>query len=306
MPQPLITGDHFPTSPLALRTADPARQAQIRAFADRQAEAATTARDRLADLWTAATNRADRVTALRTIHTDLVTWRYTLAAEATGRLGQGVAFDAERFRTPIRPGHTNYDRLGRVGRLRDGAKWDPGSRTYAGGLATPAYEAMLRYGRHAQERFEAEDVEGDVLKTWVNLPDGQHVPGIRIIRGRTARGIARELKARVAARGVDATRMETGGNPIYTATPDPHDSATLHAAALGLLADPGLTAQNYLTARYLLFQGPTTKKGSDAVTRTFVVAVGSLVLSEEAPALPADIDLRCYVLSQTAATTPAA
>ncbi|MGW2841820.1 hypothetical protein ACWCWD_29045 [Streptomyces sp. NPDC001493] len=301
----LITPDRFPTSPLALRTADPDKQAEIRAFADRQAEAATTARDRLSDLWAAAATSADRIAALRTVHTDLVTWRYTLAVQAGGRLGQGIPHDAERFRTPIRPGHHNYDRIGRVGRLRDGAKWDPGSRTYAGGLPTPAYEAMLRYGRLAQERFEVEDVDGDILKTWVRLPDGQHVPGNRIIRGRTARRIARELTARVAARGIDATRMETGGNPIYTATPEPRDSATLRAAALALLADPGLTVATYLTARYLLFQGAEMKKGSDAVTRTFVVTVGSLVFGNEAPALLGDIDLRCYVLNQTAATTPA-
>ncbi|WP_299541755.1 hypothetical protein [uncultured Streptomyces sp.] len=306
MPTLLITREDFPTSPLALRTADPGRQAQVRAFADRQAEAATTARDRLASLWAAATTRTDRITALRTVHTELVNWRYILAVEAGGRLGQSIAYDPSRFRMPIRPGNTNYDRLGRVGRLRDGAQWEPVSRTYTGGLPTPAYEAMLRYGRLAQQRFEDEAVEGDILTTWLTLPNGRHSPGIRIIRGRTAQGIARELTARVAARGIDASRMETGGNPVYTATPDPRDSAAVHTAALGLLADPGLTPESYLTARYLLFQSPQTKKGSDAVTRTFTVAVGALALGNETPALPADIDLRCYVLSQSEALTSAA
>ncbi|MER6499178.1 hypothetical protein ABT218_07230 [Streptomyces sp. NPDC001455] len=36
------------------------------------------------------------------------------------------------------------------------------------------------------------------------------------------------------------------------------------------------------------------------MNKTFIVAVGSLVLGEEAPALPAAIDLRCYVLGQAA------
>ena len=300
MPPALITRLHFPTSPLASRVADPDRQARVRVFADQQAIAATAARDRLAGLWAASVTRADRITSLSTVHTELVSWRYELAAEATGRLGQGIAYNPERFRTPITPGNINYDRLGRVGRLREGAQWDAASRTYTGGVSTPAYEAMVRYGQAAGARFETEHIEGDVLQNWVTLPDGTRAPGNRIIRGDAARDIAQELVARVSARGIDASRMETGGEPIYTATPSPQDSTTLHIAALGLLADPALTAANYLTARYLLFQSPQTKKGSDAVTRTFIVAVGALALSQKAPALPADIDLQCYVLGQAA------
>lgn len=298
----LITREHFPTSPLALRFADPDRQARVRVFADQQAAAASTARDRLAGLWAASASRADRIAALSAVHTELVSWRYELAVEAAGRLGQGIAYTPERFRTPIAPRNINYDRIGRVGRLRDGAEWDANSRTYTGGVSTPAYEAMLCFDQAAEARFEDEDVEGDILQSWATLPDGTRVRGNRIVRGRAARDIAQELTARVSARGIDASRMETGGEPIYTATPSPQDSATLRTAALGLLADPGLTIESYLTARYLLFQSPQTKKGSDAVSRTFIVAVGALALSEAAPALPADIDLRCYVLSQTAAT----
>ncbi|MCA1219282.1 hypothetical protein [Streptomyces sp. 8L] len=297
----LITRAHFPTSPLALRFADPGKQAQVRAFADRQADAATTARDRLAGLWAVSASHSDRMAALSTVYAELVNWRYQLATEATGRLGQGIAYSPERFRTPIAR-NINYDRLGRVGRLREGAEWDARSRTYKGGVSTPAYEAMVLYGRAAKARFEAEGIDGDVLQTWVTLPDGRKIPGNRIVRGGTARAVARELNARVSARGLDASRMETGGELIYTATPSPQDTATLHAAALSLLADPGLTVQTYLTARYLLFQSPQTKKGSDAVNRTFIVAVGALALGTQAPILPADIDLRCYVLSQTAAT----
>ncbi|MFF9594226.1 hypothetical protein ACF1FX_34475 [Streptomyces sp. NPDC014646] len=298
----MITRDRFPTSPLALRSTDPDRQARVRGFADRQATAATAARDRLADLWAVSRHRADRVAALSTVYADLIAWRYDLAVAAGARLGHGIAYDPERFRTPIAEGATNYDRLGRVGRLCEGAEWDPVSRTYVGGTPTPAYSAMLEYGRAAEDRFAAEGERGDVLQNWVRLPDGTRVPGNRIVRGAAARVVAQELTARVAARGVDASRMETGGDPIYAATPAPEDSAALFAAALDLLADPGLTTEGYLTARYLLFQAPRTKKGSDAVGRTFVVAVGDLVLGEEAPELPADIDLRCYVLGQTAAT----
>ncbi|MFJ1839888.1 hypothetical protein ACIOJ9_39265 [Streptomyces sp. NPDC088175] len=303
MPTASITPGHFPTSPLAFRSADAGQQARVRAFAGEQAAAATAARDRLADLWAAATTRADRATALRTVHTDLVAWRYELAAASAGRLGQGIAHNAERFRTPI-AANTNYDRLGDVGRLRDGAEWNPGTRTYTGGRATPAYEAMVRYGQAAEHRFALDCVSGDVLQNWVTLPDGRRIPGNRIVRGEAATVIAEELTARVAARGVDVSRMETGGTPIYTATPAPQDSEALFAAALEILADPDLTPETYLTARYCLFQAPQTKKGSDAVGRTFAVAVGALALGDTAPALPADIDLRCYVLGQAAACRP--
>ena len=298
----MITRDHFPTSPLALRSADPERQARVRDFAVRQAVTATAARNRLAVLWANAVTRADRTAALAVVHDALVQWRYQLATEAGGRLGQGLAHTPARFRAPITRGDINYDRLGHVGRLRDGAQWDPETRTYTGGSPTPAFEAMVRYGQAAEARFEAEDVAGDVLQNWVTLPDRARLPGNRIVRGDAARAVARELSARVAARGVDASRMETGGQLVYTATPDPQHSAVLHAAALNLFADPALTVETYLTARYLLFQAPRTKKGSDAVARTFAVAVGALAFDEDVPALPADIDLRCYVLGQSAAT----
>lgn len=274
----------------------------VRAFADRQAGAANAARDRLAGLWAASGSRGDRITSLSTVYSELVNWRYELAAKAADRLGPGIGYTPERFRTPITPETINYDRLGSIGRFREGAEWDAPSRTYTGGVSTPAYEAMVRYGHAAEARFEAEAIASDILQNWVTLPDGTRVPGNRIIRGDAARDIAQELAARVSARGIDASQMETGGDPIYTATPSPQDSTTLHTAALSLLADPHLTAEGYLTARYLLFQSPQTKKGSDAVNRTFAVAVGALALSEEAPGLPADIDLRCYVLGQTAAT----
>ncbi|MGQ7754871.1 hypothetical protein ACUN29_41720 (plasmid) [Streptomyces sp. WC2508] len=300
VPTASITPSHFPTSPLAFRSADADQQARVRAFADKQAAAATAARDRLADLWAAATTHTDRATALRTVHTELVAWRHDLAAAAAGRLGQGIAYDAARFRTPI-AANTNYDRLGAVGRLRDGAEWNPDTRTYTGGRTTPAYEAMLRFGQAAESRFA---LDHDVLQNWVVLSDGRRIPGNRIVRGEAAQGIAEELTARVAARGIDVSRMETGGTPIYTATPAPQDSTVLFAAALDVLADPDLTPETYLTARYCLFQAPQTKKGSDAVNRTFIVAVGALALGDAAPPLPADIDLRCYVLGQAAACCP--
>jgi hypothetical protein len=295
----IITPGDFPTSPLALRFADPDRQARVRLFATEQAAAAVTATTRIIDLWSAAGDRQDRIDALAEVHAGLVDWRYQLAVRTGQRLAVGVNFDAERFRTPIGEGNINYDRLGPIGRFREGSQWDEASRTYTGGVSTPAYEAMVRYGRLAEQRFAAEGVAGDTLQNRVLLPDGRRIAGNRILRGEAARATAAELAVRVAARGLDASRMETGNQPIYTATPTPEDSTVLHAAGMTLLADPTVTVHRFLLARYMLFQAPQTKKGSDAVTRTFIVAVGAALFGDQAPALPADVDLQCYVLGQS-------
>ncbi|MFE4540681.1 hypothetical protein ACFRKB_37385 [Streptomyces scopuliridis] len=298
-----ITADLFPTSPLALRSADPDDQARVRQFANAQATAATTARNGLVKMLAAARTPAERQAAVRATYQEVAAWRYELAARSTTRLGTGIAYSAARFRTPITAATTNFDRIGPVGRLRDGAKWDAASRTYRGGTATPAYDAMVTYGKAAAMRFAADGIEGDVLQNWVDLPDGRRVAGNRIIRGEAARAIGEELAARIAARGLDASQMETGGEPMYTATPAPADSDTIFAAALETLADPDITPGAFATARYLLFQAPQTKKGSDAVNRTFTVAAGAALLGRSAPALPADIDLRCYVLGQDTAAS---
>ncbi|MFD4659870.1 hypothetical protein ACFWP2_30055 [Kitasatospora sp. NPDC058444] len=302
---PITPGD-FPTSPLALRFADPARQAKARAFASEQANAAVEAAAMLARRWETTPGVPARVAALAAVHAHLVDWRYRLAVTMGPPPGiAGAAFNPERFRTPIREGDTNYDRLGEVGRLREGARWDQAARTYTGGLATPAWEAMLRYGRLAEQRFATEGVEGDILQNRVLLPDGRRIAGNRLLRGEAAHRTDAELTARYTARGLDASWVESGGKPLYSATPTPQDSALLHAAALDLLARPHLTTEDYLLARYLLFQAPRTKKGSDAVTRTFIVAVGAVALPGTAPALPEDIDLRCYVLGQPLCRTAA-
>jgi hypothetical protein len=65
-------------------------------------------------------------------------------------------------------------------------------------------------------------------------------------------------------------------------------------------AEPGDVAA-WQAARYLLYQAPLTKKGSDAVARVFLVAVGTVLLGA-APILEHDVDLQCIVAGQRAAT----
>lgn len=294
---------HFPTSPLAHRTNESSKRRQVAAFADAQAKAATIAADILEAFYIATQDRpADWLFVLRWFHQWITDWRHELAVQASGRLGTGIAYNPERFRTRITEGTTNFDRIGRVGRLRDGATWDPTTRTFVGGADTPAYLAMLSYGAIAADRFAREAPDTDVLQNWVTLPDGRRIAGNRILRGAAATNVAAELAARVEARGMDASQVETGGELYYTATPRAADSQALFDAALQLLAAPKVDVATYLLARYCLFQAPQFKKGSDAVNRTFIVAVGGVLLGRDAPALPADIDLQCYVLGQDMAT----
>jgi len=296
-----ITAAHFPTPELALRSTDPAELNRVRAFAEEQATAAEATRTRLAAEWSGSS--AHKAAALREAHADLVRWRHRLALDAPHRLGQGLALDASRFTKTIVEGGANYDRLGYLGRLRDGASWDPATRTYRGGHDTPAHRLMLAYGQAALDRFAREGNTGDVLHNTVTLPDGKTVTGNSLVRGAAARRVADALIARIAARGRDTTRFEDGGDPLYAVTAPDEARGTMYTAGVDLLAaaEPH-DVHSWQTGRYLLYQSPLTKKGSDAVLRTLLVAVGALLFTDP-PTLDHDIDLRCAVLGQEAATT---
>jgi hypothetical protein len=304
----VITAACFPTPSLALRSNDPAEERRVHGFATKQATAAEQLRVRLAAEWPRCQTLPARGMLLRGAHTELVQWRYQEALAAPGRLGRGLPLDVKRFRTPIRDGGVNYDRIGDCGRLRAGAVWNAATRRFEGGQPTPASEIMAAYGRAALDRFERErdDTLGDVLFNIVRLPDGRLRTGNRILRGAAAAEVAARLVARIAARGGDTSQIETGGELLYVAGAEPDDADELWTAAIRVLAnalelDSVGRLKAWQTARYLAYQAPRTKKGSDAVTRVFLVAVGA-VLFRRPPVLEPDVDLRCMVLGQDAAT----
>lgn len=300
-----ITAASFPTPDLARRGGSDTEQQRVTVFAQHQADAANASRVRLAADWPTL-DAHGRIAALRAEHAETVAWRHRLALQAPRRLGEGLPMDAARFITPLRSGGPNYDRLGYLGRLRAGSAFDPDSRLYVGGESTPAHEVMLRYGQAALERMDREAHGEDELLNVVRLPGGRVVDGNRLVRGAAGRRIADDLVARVTARGGDTSTMEVGGAPVYVVTADPDDADVLFNVALTLLAGaaelaplPRLTA--WQQARYLLYQAPRMKKGSDAATRVFLVAVAALLFGR-APILVQDVDLRCMVLGQRAAT----
>jgi hypothetical protein len=302
----LITADSFPTPHLALRTDDPDEIARIATFADRQAETAETLRLRLAPEWSGS-DQLRRLTLLRGLHAEATAWRRGLALQTPRRLGEGLPLDVARFTTTLRDGGPNYDRIGDIGRLKVKPEWDAATRTYQNGRWTHAYQVMADYGAAAKSRFDREASTEDVLENVVRMNSaGRTITGNRIVRRGAARGIADALLARTAARGRDTSRLEDGGELMYVVTADPDDADTMFNIALTLLAGAGelaplarLTA--WQQARYLLYQAPRYKKGSDAVTRVFLVAVGALLFGRP-PILQQDVDLQCMVLGQPAST----
>jgi len=296
----IITAASFPTPHLALRTTNEDTLRRVRLFAQEQVSAAMSALPELTATLRAARSRQDRIAALVRTYENLIQWRATLARQTTDRLGVGLTHDASRFTLSLREGGANYDRLGYLGRLRENPVWDPDRRIYYGGLATPAHQIMLEYGRIAEERFAAED--GDTLRNPVTLPDGATIAGNSLVRGLEAHRLGATLRARIRRRGADASRIETGGEPVYAVTADDDDRERMFHAAMTVLADAAFGDLGaWQAARYLLYQSPMTKKGSDAVTRVFLVVAGS-VLFGQPPILDHDIDLRCIVAGQSAAT----
>lgn len=299
---PAITSASFPTPDFALHTTDEKTISQITKFAQEQAQAATLAVPALAGDLASAHSSEERATAYKKTYDTLIHWRADLARRTTRHDAIGLADDPARYLLSITEGGANYDRFGYIGRLRENPVWHPESRTYRGGRVTPAHRIMLRFGQLALDRFAAEPNEGDTLRNPVTLPDGTTIIGNSLVRGAAARRVATELLVRVARRGADPTHMETGGELIYAVTaPDAARDRMFHAA-MALLGNARQDEVNaWQAARYLLYQAPLTKRGSDSVIRTFLVTVGT-ILFDQSPVLAQDVDLRCIVAGQRNAT----
>lgn len=298
-----ITAASFPTPHLALRTTDEDKLRRVGRFGEQQAHTAEAILPELTDALCTTRKRADRIAALTGVHGFLIRWRAELAHRQTERLGIGLPHDASRFTLSLREGGPNFDRIGYVGRLRENPVWDPDKRGYYGGRSTPAHEIMLAYGRIAEARFAAEAPDDDTLRNLVTLPDGTTIEGNSLVRGVAAHRAAAILEARIRRRGITTSHIEIGGDPMYAVTADDDNRERMFHAAMTLLADADFGDLGaWQAARYLLYQSPMTKKGSDAVTRVFLVATGTVLLGQP-PVLDHDIDLRCAVLGQAAATT---
>ncbi|KOX33788.1 hypothetical protein ADK67_05480 [Saccharothrix sp. NRRL B-16348] len=302
---PEITADCFPTPHLALRgTAD---DAQVRAFAAEQASAARAVLPAVASALALPSTR-HAIKMLTLAYDTVVSWRRAVAATADdARYDAAGRPTASRYAVTIDEGGSNCDRLGEVGRLRTGARWDTATGRWTGGTHTPASRVLAAYGHAARHRFEMEIPHShDVLINNVWLPvTGRRIQGNMLLRREAARELAGRLAVRLAQRrGV--TEVETTGDLLYavTASPEPRRvmfREAMHVLAAAYRADRSKRWSAWWSAAYLLYQAPTFKKGSDACNRVFLAAVGAALL-DQAPVIPHDLDLRCMVLGQSAVT----
>lgn len=293
---PVITATCFPVPALLLRTNDPVAQRTVQAFAGQQAETARSLSRALSFALRSAHDMDARVAAFTAAFDATEDWRYRAATSSPHSTGRYSPRWADRFQSPVTDDNPNLFRVGDHTRFRDGATWDPVTRTYRGGTDTPSSLTMRRFEVLAAARFP-QLPSMDVVCNRVPLPNGRAADGTRLLRGDAARRAAAEMAARISARGGDTSRVTTSGHLIYTISAPESERRAIFRQAMTLLAFEHTTPAGALTAwlqaAYLLYQAPRTKRGADATIRTFLVAAGTHLLSSP-PVLLHDIDLRAY------------
>lgn len=293
----LVTPDKFPLPAVAVQ--GDLRPEDVSGFAVKQAKAANVIGYRLdADL--SSKSEVDWPDSFAGHHDHLVNWRYWTAVDQ----GQ-TAKQAQRFITPITDEEPNIDPVGPdVGFLHKGSAWDERLGRYAGGEETPASRQVALVGRWVMARFSYEGNVGDVLQTQIKLPSGNLVNGNSILRGDAAHRQNQEGIERAKANGVDTSQFDVRGNFIYTKTATESDRAVIRQELYDYLTQleaahqsgEDITVRQWAEAAYLLYQSPENKKGSDALTRVYLMALASRWM--RLPSIPNDIDWRAYTKGQ--------
>ncbi|WP_280442752.1 hypothetical protein [Nocardia brasiliensis] len=274
-----------------LSKSDAAELAERKRFAEWQASAANAGVGRMVAL-----GRQPTASEWRAEYEALIAER---AKQGFTRFGHDHTIGKERFTTPITDESPNRDQIGNIGRLRAGSAWSEEAQAWVGGQPTPASRTFEEAGRRARVRFADEGILGDVLQNRVRLTNGQEVDGNRIVTGGTAEQIAQELKAYVAARGVDVSTFETKSSDLsFTITATAADRERILQDACDQLGGPGrLTLETWVDNAYKMLQAPQNKRGSDAIIRTFIAETGFYNL-RRVPTFPHDIDLLANTMSQ--------
>lgn len=288
-----VTSDSFPLPAIAVQ--GDLRIEDVSGFAVKQAEAANIVGDRL-DASLTSKPEADWPYTFAELHSRLVSWRHRIALD----LGKTVR-QAERFVTPITDETPNIDPVGPdVGFLHNGSVWNEELGRYAGGEETPASRQVAMVGQWVTARFSREGNVGDVLQNQVLLPSGNLVYGNSILRGEAAHRQNQEGIERARTKGVDTSYYDVRGNFIYTKTATEADRAAIRQELYNYLTQleathqsgEDITVRQWAEAAYLLYQSPENKKGSDALSRVYLMALASRWM--QLPSIPNDIDWRAY------------
>lgn len=292
-----VTPDSFPLPAIAVQ--GDLRIEDVGGFADHQAEAANIVGDRL-DASLTSKPEADWPDTFAELHGQLVSWRHRVALD----LGKTVR-QAERFITPITDEAPNIDPVGPdVGFLHKGSAWNEKLGRYAGGEETPASRQVALVGEWVTARFLREGNGGDVLQNQFWLPSGELARGNSILRGEAAHRQNQEGIDRAKANGIDTSQFDVRGDFIYTKTATEVDRAVIRHELYNYLTQleaahqsgEDITVRHWAEAAYLLYQSPENKKGSDALTRVYLMALASRWM--QLPPIPNDIDWRAYTKGQ--------
>jgi len=293
-----LSSENFPTPRMAIR--GDLTLSDVDWFAAEQANAANLAVDYL-DNTLDSTTESQQPAVFASLHDQLVDWRYQVAVAHGSSTSQ-----AERFLVPITDETPNIDPVGsNVGFWNKGSKWDESLGREAGGEETPATRLVVEVGEWINARFDEEGNPGDFLQNQVRLPNGQMVNGNSLLRGEVAHEQNRQGIERAKNNGVDTSQFDYKGDFIYTKTATEADRTTIRRALYDYLTQleavyqrgETVTVRQWAEAAYLLYQSPENKKGSDALSRVYLMALASRWM-QTAPAMPDDIDWRAYTKGQ--------
>ncbi|WP_174189930.1 helix-turn-helix domain-containing protein, partial [Nocardia barduliensis] len=280
-----LRGEHFPLPGLRMRSNDPGRNAALRMFSLWQAHVANRGLGKLVSRWDAVPTPASRRRVLAQLYFWISHQRYMRQVWAVERdpsvVGEHGESHPDYFRTRLGDDAPNMDMVGRHDGMRAGARRDPGTGKWHGGVGTPAFWTMLAIGRLVRSRMDVEAPGSTVLQNVVELPGGARVEGnvlSALERGRFAIETARAGDQRTI---FDAAMTELAA-ALDQRSPQPSPEVLRRVA----------------NAVYLLFQAPLMTRGSDATIRTFAATVFAFAFGRPLR-LPHDIDLQAMSRRQS-------
>lgn len=263
------------------------RLADRGSFAQRQAEASTSL---LQDLQLGGENPGP--SAWRNNYFSVVDWRANLEVGPleTNPNANALAL-RDLLRKPVTDEDPNCDALlGMLPELRGPNGQDT--------PASLAFEHTAIIARQRFKKFEEAGVVVDHMRVPVELPDGSVVEGNLLERGEPARN---RRRTQLLAKQTDpGQNVEPEQDIVFVLSANAAERDATFDAAMQLLSEqtPGeLSTETLAQTAYYLFQSPQTKRGSDAIIRTFLTAAGTYLMGEPV-VLPHDIDLLAFTMEQ--------
>ena len=310
-----LSPNDFPTPQIAFRNR--LTLTDVEWFAPEQAKAANLAASKL-DAELTLTPRDQWPEVFKDLYLRLERWRYELAVKhGTESSGAAAPQDAQRFLDLITDDSPNVDPVGSsVGFWHKDYLWDEDQGRYVGDGETPASRLVAEVGEWATARFEQEDNSGSFLQNEVIFPDGIIIngkftaKGTSIARGQSAykhdrEGLKRAQRRGDAPKSTQWDKINNDGGIIYLETATENERKDIREALYKYLTvleakhqkGTPVTIREWAEAAYLSYQSPQNKKGSDAVSRVYLMTLARRWL-RPIPKMPDAIDWLAYTVGQ--------